>query len=288
MTRSRTLESKRALEPGFRFWRAALTALLVLALGAWVWTPLAPLFSWTFRVCAGAALAGVSFGQGGHVDVEPRASPRAQDVVALKTALRLSIDGVEPSHVLRINPRRLLYLPLLCFLALLIAAPLPGSNKLRCALLGVPLLAGMAVGSLWASAAWLFARVPGLVYDASDLWFRHFLQILYEGLVTPPASKFVLPLLLAALLVSWQLRTLRAADLGARGRACRPKAEANGSAPERDAPCAVAGHASAVPTIASARAPEVEPAAPRVSTPSASVATVRHESVSKPRRRRPR
>jgi hypothetical protein len=114
-------------------------------------------------------------------------------------------------------------------------------------LLGAPLLLLIAVGSVWITIAWLFARVPGLVYDFAP-WQRSALHLLYEGFVTPIANKFIVPLLLALAFAFFRSP--------ARGRASTwraPPAALAGSAAEAEAGAPAPSRPAAPPARSSRR-----------------------------------
>jgi hypothetical protein len=66
-----------------------------------------------------------------------------------------------------------------------------------------PRLLLLALGSVWITIAWLFARVPGLVYELAP-WQHSTLHLLYEGLVTPIADEFIAPLLPMLAFLTWR------------------------------------------------------------------------------------
>jgi hypothetical protein len=181
---------------------------LVLGLGFALWPVLSAPFTVAFRATANAVVGAARFGKGGHA-LFLSAAPRQHESTGRDTSwdapLELGIEGVEKKHVVSVNPRRIAFIPWLCFAALVAAAPLRRSAKLKCLALGSTLLALAALASVWIIIAWIFARVPGLVYDLES-WQRALLDLAYEALVTPMGNKFVLPLLLAAGLVLWQMR----------------------------------------------------------------------------------
>jgi hypothetical protein len=187
--------------------RLALAALIMLA-GWALWPSCARPFSAAFRAAANGSLGATTFGRGGHAAFLPAsrtvARPSSSRVEASwDTAVELRIDGVDKRHRVRMNPRRLAYLPLCLFAALVLAARLAPRRKAICLLPGLLALIVVAHASVWITVSWLFARVPGLVYDLSG-FESALLAFAYEALVTSPANKFVCPILLAAALVVWQ------------------------------------------------------------------------------------
>jgi lysylphosphatidylglycerol synthetase-like protein (DUF2156 family) len=98
-----------------------------------------------------------------------------------------------------------LYLPLLTLLASVLAMPLPNSARRRSFGVGALVLLACALSSVWVIGAFLFAQVPGLVYDLSPTE-SSLLRLCYEGWVTPLTNKFMMPLLLGYGLFAWQRR----------------------------------------------------------------------------------
>ena len=105
----------------------------------------------------------------------------------------------------RINPRRLGYIPLVFYAALAAASPLPGRRKLYTLLIGSAVLITLAALSVVITAAWAFTHAssgpPGVELP---VWVGSALTLLY-GFVTPLANKFIVPLVLAVIIVRWQL-----------------------------------------------------------------------------------
>lgn len=186
---------------------------VVLSLGWLAWPLLHPGFTGGFQSLASVVLGSLEFGDGGHAEFLRTKRERRQGTdqdASWDASVRLSIDGVPKAHVIAINPRRLAYLPLLFFVAFLGALQLPARRTAEFLLTGAPILLSVALISVWIMFAWLFARVPGLVYDLTP-WQSSLLHLSYEGFVTPIANKFILPLLLALGLVSLQARRARGA-----------------------------------------------------------------------------
>jgi hypothetical protein len=186
--------------------RGAVVALAIVAAGLLAWTVVQSGFGSLFSGAANVALGDHVFGRGGHatfVSGQPARAGGLDDDASWDTSVRLSIDGVPESQAVRVNPRRLAFLPLLFLTALICAAPLPARRRLICLAAGAGVITIVALASLWIIVAWLFARVPGLVYELSPFQ-QHTLDFAYEAFVTSIGLKFVIPLLLAAALVLWQ------------------------------------------------------------------------------------
>lgn len=168
-----------------------------------------------FVELAQASIGGLRFGRGGRAKFERAPNRRAtQDAAgSWDTRVELSIEGVFARHRVALNPRRLAYLPCIFFVACIGTAPLPLGRKASCVLFGLALLALLALASLWIIVAWIFAQVPGLVYDLSPLQ-RFALNLGYEGFVTPIGNKFVIPVVLAVLLVTLHTNPNQRVKLG--------------------------------------------------------------------------
>ncbi len=195
----------------------------IVVLGFLLWPLLSGPYTSAFQASANAVVGSLTFGKGGHALFLPMPEQERADTgrdASWDAPVELSIEGIEKKHVVSVNPRRLAYVPWLCFAALVVAAPLRRPGKASCLAIGSAILAPIAFVSLWIIVAWLFARVPGLVYDL-DGWQKTLLNLSYEAFVTPLGNKFVLPVLLAAGLVLWQLarESGRAEPSEARNRA---------------------------------------------------------------------
>lgn len=154
-------------------------------------------------------LSPLRFGQGGHVEF--LASQLQTDVERAATwdlRMMLRIEGVAQVHSIALNSRRLLALPLASFGLVVAAVPVRWPRKRWALGLAVPLLSLLAVSSVWLVAVFLFSQVEGLVYSLSPTQAA-LLRLGYEGWVTPLANKFIVPLLLAALLLAWPERSRR-------------------------------------------------------------------------------
>jgi len=189
-----------------RGWLPGVMCGGLLALVGWWFSPaVGPGFSRAFATTAGMTLGALEYGAGGHARfAQPGSEPStpSEHDRSWDMPIELSIDGVETVHRVSVNPRRLAFLPSLLFMALIVGAPLCFRDKLRGLAIGLPLLWVSALGSVWITVAWLFARVPRLVYDLSH-WQSRALDLAYEGLVTSLANKFIIPVLLAVGLGVW-------------------------------------------------------------------------------------
>jgi hypothetical protein len=182
--------------------RSAAVFAAVLGAGLVVWPAVRPQFSASFARIGHAALAGHTFGERGHVELAPISGPGARNGWDCQARLRVEGDGVP--LVIALHPRRMAYLPLLVFAAAVASAPLRARRRAVCLLCGLPLVLGAVLASLWLTFAWIFARVPGLVYSLTPLQ-EAALHAAHEGLLSHLGVRLLLPLLLAVGLASWQL-----------------------------------------------------------------------------------
>lgn len=189
---------ERGVDLAYRFSVGALVFLI----GWFSWGSLEETVTAGFCAAAQGVFADVEFGAGGHVSVEPARTHRLSEDAAWGARLRFRVPGAVHEESLRISPRRLWYLPCLLFVALVVSLPLGLRERLCGLAVGLVALLAAAIGSVWLTAAWLFARVPGLVYDFSTFQLG-LLDFGYETFVTPLGNKLVLPILLAGALFSW-------------------------------------------------------------------------------------
>jgi hypothetical protein len=170
----------------------------VLAVGLLVWPLIGHEFSAGFQGLASTAFDGHEFGTGGYVRFLPREHTRStvDRDESWNTGAELRIDGVEKRNSVLLNPRRLAYLPFVFLAGILAAMGLPHRRALLAFGLGSVLLCFVALGSVWLVVAWLFARVPGLVYTLAG-WQEALLRLLYEAFVTPIANKFIIAMVVA-------------------------------------------------------------------------------------------
>jgi hypothetical protein len=184
--------------------RALLIFVSVLLVGFLAWPLVSGACSELFRALCTLALAPLSFGHGGHVTfTSASGAAELERAASWDVRMVLGIEGVAKAHAVALNPRRLFYLPLLTILASVLAMPLPGTARRRALLLGVAILIALALSTVWLTAVFLFAQVPGLVYTLSPAESA-LLRLGYEGFATPLTTKFMLPLLLAYGLFAWQ------------------------------------------------------------------------------------
>lgn len=200
-------------------------ALAIVALGVAAWPALGEASDSAFRVLANGILGGTTFGAGGHVAFEPVAprevsSTAHDDDASWSTRLELRIDGIPARESVRMNARRLLYLPTVLLLAIVLASPLRGRRKALALALGAAVLFAAALLSSWLTAVWLFAAAPGLVYDLTGAE-RAALRFAYEAWVSALGNRYVLPIFTAATLIVLLRSSHRPASARRRARSAR-------------------------------------------------------------------
>jgi hypothetical protein len=146
-----------------------------------------------------------------HVDTMVELTPappdmprQAQDQVQTDTVLSISPEG-QRSVRMGLSLRRDVYLPLVVFAALVLAAPLPFRRRAIGLVLGSALTVGVGVASVWVLVEFLIANQWPQFSEASD--FSQFVfTFLFERWLTPPGNRVIAPLMLAALWVAanWQ------------------------------------------------------------------------------------
>lgn len=193
-----------AARPPLRLpWRRLGLGLAVALSGVALWPLLGGAADATFRAVANETVGDLTFGSGGHVAFHPAAAhlvTTAGDDASWSTQVERRIDGVEPRNRIRINARRLLYLPCVILAAIVLASALPPRRKAVALGIGGAILMFAALASSWLLSAWLFARVPGLVYDLSSFEARA-LGFGYEAWATALGNRFVAPVFVGAALV---------------------------------------------------------------------------------------
>lgn len=181
----------------------ALAAAGLLALGVALWPVLGGASDAGFRALARSTVGQLSFGDGGFIELEPiAAAPQASEVLesSWSTRLILGIEGVPHRNHVRLNARRLAYLPLVVLASIVLVSPLTGRRKLVALAAGGGLTLLSALLTVWLTATWLFARVDGLVYQLSSLE-RHALDFGYEAWVTALGNRYAAPIAIAAVLI---------------------------------------------------------------------------------------
>lgn len=193
------------VEPLWSWRRAALACSVALA-GVLSWPVLGGASEATLRTASNGLIGRLTFGQGGHAafrrvtERKVARRPAYDDDASWSTHVELRIDGFDDRSRVRINARRLIYLPCVTLAALVLASPLSWRRKALALALGFWLLIGAALLSVWLMVAWLFALVPGLVYDLSA-FERLALDFGYEALVTALGNRYITPLVIAVVLI---------------------------------------------------------------------------------------
>jgi hypothetical protein len=206
--------------------RIAVRLVLVLLIGLLPWPGIREISSTAFRTFANAALSVLScstkFGAG-RARLLPASKP-STDGPSWDTMLRITLEEARDTDEVYVNPRRLAYLPVLVFTGLVFAVPLRLRARLKCFAIGVPALLFYAVSNLWIMALWLFAQEPDLLTNQSGIMLTA-IDLGYRALVVPLCNRFVVPLLLAVLLIGHEW--VRAQPLDASTRVTRQARSTN-------------------------------------------------------------
>ncbi|TPV94164.1 MAG: hypothetical protein B7733_16710 [Myxococcales bacterium FL481] len=197
----------RRVRPGWSA-RVAVFVLLFAAV-AWPRPSWRVAFSEAFCRVANVMTRGVEIGNGGRFEFQAASDTSvARSVgenVTSDARLVLTAAHVKGQMVLGINTRRDAFLPLAIFVALIVASPLTAWRKVATVLAGGLALHVSAVVGYVALARWTFAGLPQPIYRP-DAWVRQALDIVFHVVLLPPANRFVVPVLVAALLVWPQIR----------------------------------------------------------------------------------
>lgn len=186
--------------------------LFVLAAAGWPWPSLRQTFASAYCATVGALLPLVSFRDGaGHARLRP-APPttirRAGENVTSDAEVELSLAG-NPGHPrLGVNLRRDAYLPLLILISAIAVTPLRARGKAIGLLVGVPIVLAGSLAALAALIGWVFAGGLG----PPDAMKSKALDLMVRMLLEPPGNRFIAPLVLAAILIGWRLRSERRSD----------------------------------------------------------------------------
>lgn len=141
----------------------------------------------------------LQFGQGGraHLREAPvREVRQPGENVSSDAVLALGVDGYPQSFPVGFNLRRDFYLPLLIFVAAVLAAPVAGKRRLAALLLGLPLAFYVCLVSLYLTVCWLFAHQAPAVYPLSPGELK-LLDTIISTFVMPPTLRFFAPLMIA-------------------------------------------------------------------------------------------
>lgn len=184
----------------------ALRLALVTGIGLSSSLPVRSAAVVSYRVLLGGLLSSILHVETAAGAVRATLEPyhgSVRDDASWDTSLRLAIPDLgELDHVV-LNLRRSSYIPLLGFVAVVVAAPLAVRRRLRVIALGVPLLLVYSFLCTWGTAHWLLLRIPGIAREASTP-FCTFIDLVYRALIVPESNRYIVPLLCAALLIVWQ------------------------------------------------------------------------------------
>lgn len=97
------------------------------------------------------------------------------------------------------------------FIAVILAVPLTARSRWRCLAWGLAALLALAIAAIWITSLWLFAQIPGLMTNQGALE-QAAISLGYRALVVPLGNRYIVPLLLAALLVARELRSAASKD----------------------------------------------------------------------------
>lgn len=180
--------------------RGAVTFALLVMLGALPGHGLRFSVSRVLSDISNIALSTASFPGGIQAGLSPlppddpvRAGPNIEADARL--VLRAPAHGT--SATLGLSLRRDVYLPLVIFLAAILALPLAVSEKAVCLGLGVPVVMGVAVASIWLLVARITSELPGAISGDVE---RALTAFMFERWLTPPGNRVIAPLLFAAVL----------------------------------------------------------------------------------------
>jgi hypothetical protein len=123
------------------------------------------------------------------------------DAESWDTRLTLEIVNQGKLDEVYLNLRRSAYLPLLAFVALITAAPGPNRRRLRCLALGLPLMLGYMMSSIWSTSQWLLGEIPG-IGGTWSAFHTGIVQMTYRALVVPESNRYIVPLLVSGLVLA--------------------------------------------------------------------------------------
>ncbi|MEY4577106.1 MAG: hypothetical protein RL701_1809 [Pseudomonadota bacterium] len=187
-----------------RSWlRALLRFVLVMGLGLAPWLPFARITVDAYRFTLGLVLAPLVSIQTSAGPVRGRLernSAYVRDASSWDTQLLLDIPNVGKLDEVVLNLRRSSYIPLLGFIALILAAPGTWRRRSQTLALGAPLLFCYSVLCVCGTAHWLLLQIPGIAREASPLW-REVIGLVYRALVVPESNRYIVPLFTASVLL---------------------------------------------------------------------------------------
>ncbi len=176
--------------------------VVVMLVGAWPSRGVRVGFSRALSATANLALSEVHFGAGVQLQLLPlpaSTARQANDNVEADTAVVLRAPGQPGDRRFGMSLRRDAYLPLLIFVALILAAPLGARRKAACLTVGVPIVLCVAIGSVCILVTYLLSQSDG---TSIPEWQGDLSSFLFERWLTPPGNRVIAPLLFSAVLGS--------------------------------------------------------------------------------------
>jgi hypothetical protein len=183
-----------------RWLRAAVVFISIVTVGAWPSKRVARTWSTAMSAVTNPFLHAPWLAENAHAELSPvldDAERAATDSIAADTRLRVQVNGVASAAEYGLTLRRDSYLPLLIFVALIIAAPVSALTKLACIVVGAPTIVLMAIGSVHVLVTYVLAHeLPTMFADLVER--RALLDFVVERWLSPPANRAIAPVLLAA------------------------------------------------------------------------------------------
>jgi hypothetical protein len=180
--------------------RAAAIFLGVLAAGAWPSNAMSHSWSRVMSHITNPFLQSPWLADRAHAALSPAPETIARagaDAISADTRLSIRVEDIPSEAEFGLTLRRDSYLPLLIFLAAILATPTRLRTRLSCLAIGVPIIALVAIASVYALVAYvLLHELPQLFSDLAA--WRGVLDFVFERWLSPPANRVIAPLLLAA------------------------------------------------------------------------------------------
>lgn len=173
----------------------ALVFAAVMGVGAWPSDTVRFGFSTFVSAVSNATLGYMRFDSGARVMLAPLpkgVKRGANDNVEADTSVSLHWPGAPPRVGYTMSSRRDAYLPLVIFVAVILAMPLGLRRKLVCLAVGVPVTLAVALSSVAIVVTYLFSQSPGNVIPK---WQGAAAEFLFERWLSPPGNRVIAPLL---------------------------------------------------------------------------------------------
>jgi hypothetical protein len=182
-----------------------LGLVLGVAGGLAIWPAVQLPFAAFFCGTANVALAGTTFGGGGHSRLHPeeKTVQRPGDNMSSDARVVLSVDGFEGELGMGLSLLREVYMPLVVFVAAIGAAPLSSATKACALLLGAAAALVLSLAALWLQILWTFSRQMTGVYQLGRIG-RSVVDMAYRTFLVPPGIRIAGALGMAAAVVFWQ------------------------------------------------------------------------------------